>query len=117
MIEKRWQVSLSTKMEKIVEGKQKKKELPHYVVGALKTLMIDIEHYGPTLGFKSREWPHFGPLGNGVYHCHLLKSKAKENPSPKKEKGPCYVACWRVEDKKVKIVEVYYVGSHENAPY
>lgn len=117
MTEKRWQVTLSTKIEKAVGGKQKKKELPHYVVAALKTLIIDIECFGPALGLKCKNWAHFGPLGDGVYHCHLLKSKVERNLSLKKQKGPCYVACWRIENKKVKIVEVYYVGSHENAPY
>jgi hypothetical protein len=27
------------------------------------------------------------------------------------------VACWEVIDKKIQLVEVYYVGSREKAPY
>jgi len=51
--------------------------------------------------------PHFGRLKNWsgeVYHCHLNKGR------------PTYVAVWRVEAHTV-IVEVIYVGTHENAPY
>lgn len=78
---------------------------------------MEIECFGPTLGLNSKDWPHFGPLGKHAYHCHLTKSKSPENTTGKKGAEACYVACWRVEDKKVKIVEVYYVGTHENAPY
>lgn len=117
MIKKKWKVYLHTKIKKSVEGKHKKKALPTYVVEALEALQVDIECFGPTLGLNKQNWPHYSPLGNETYHCHLLKSKSEGSPSQKKEKGPCYVACWRVEDNKVKIVEVYYVGSHENAPY
>jgi hypothetical protein len=58
-----------------------------------------------------KNWPNFGPLykqkgvPDNAYHCHLKQGR------------PTYVACWKIEDKKVKIVEVYYVGTHENAPY
>jgi hypothetical protein len=38
-------------------------------------------------------------------HCHLIKGR------------PTYVACWEVKDPKNKILEVYYVGTHEKAPY
>lgn len=50
-------------------------------------------NYGPLLGQKSR------------YHCHLKKGR------------PTYVACWEVISTESKIAEVYYVGTHENAPY
>lgn len=37
-------------------------------------------------------------------HCHLQKG------------NPTYVCCWKVfEDTQT--IEVYYVGTHENAPY
>ncbi len=28
-----------------------------------------------------------------------------------------YVCCWEVIDKRMKITEIYYVGTHEKAPY
>lgn len=49
-------------------------------------------------------WPNYSKLGTMTYHCHLKKGR------------PTYVACWMV-DKKNKIIEVYYAGTHENAPY
>jgi len=41
----------------------------------------------------------------GCYHCHLKKGK------------PTYVAVWKVTDKKNRLVEVRYVGTHEKADY
>ena len=38
-------------------------------------------------------------------HCHLKKSR------------PTWVVCYSVIDKKTKLIEVYYVGTHEKAPY
>jgi hypothetical protein len=46
-------------------------------------------------------WPNFSKLSATSYHCHL---------------GYRHVACWRCERRAV-IVEVYYVGSREAAPY
>jgi hypothetical protein len=39
------------------------------------------------------------------YHCHLKAGR------------PTYVACWELIDKKIRILEVYYVGTREKAPY
>jgi hypothetical protein len=50
------------------------------------------------------DWPNFSKLSSGEYHCHIEKGR------------PTYVACWRV-DKFNKIIEVYYAGTHEKAPY
>ena len=52
-------------------------------------------------------WKNFGKLrGKGnCFHCHLKSGR------------PTYVACWEVIDKKIKIMEIYYVGTHEKAPY
>ncbi len=110
MTKKEWEVRLSRKLEKRLDKSNKKKALPHYVIEILEALIQDIECYGPNLGLSGKNWPHFGPLNGrdlplGSYHCHLKKGK------------PTYVACWYEENKKVKIVEVYYVGTHENAPY
>lgn len=48
-----------------------------------------------------REWAHFSKLGENEYHCHLSYK---------------WVACWRYEKESI-IIEVYYAGSRENAPY
>ncbi len=63
--------------------------------------MLDLRKNGPHLF----TWPNYGPLGAGCFHCHLRKGKST------------YVACWRVIDKQTKQIEVYYVGTHEGAPY
>ena len=44
---------------------------------------------------------NFSKLGENTFHCHLSYS---------------WVACWSQENEKV-IIEVYYVGSREKAPY
>ncbi len=68
---------------------------------AIDLLVMDLQKNGPQL----LEWPNFGSLEKDRFHCHLRKGK------------PTYVACWRVVDKHVKQMEVYYVGTHEGAPY
>ena len=40
-----------------------------------------------------------------IYHCHLNAGQ------------PRFVAVWEVLDKKIKLLEVQYVGTHENSPY
>ena len=72
---------------------------------ALRFLFEDLAAKGPIVP----EWPNYGKLhgakSKARYHCHLKKGK------------PTYVCCWEVTDKKRKIIEVYYVGTHEKAPY
>ena len=64
-------------------------------------LVLDLQKYGPL----QLSWPHFGALQAEHFHCHLRRGQ------------PTYVACWRTIDKQIKQIEVYYVGSHEGAPY
>lgn len=66
-------------------------------------LRHEIELLGP-VRFR---WKNFGKLKGEMdkYHCHLHSGR------------PTYVMCWKVVDKKLKIIEVYYVGTHEKAPY
>ena len=47
------------------------------------------------------ELPNFGKLNKDRYHCHLSRN---------------WVACW-IFEKDSNIIEVYYAGSRENAPY
>ncbi len=71
----------------------------------LRMLVRELASEGPALP----NWPHYGKLqskkNRDARHCHLKKGK------------PTYVCCWEVIDKKRKIIEVYYVGTHEKAPY
>lgn len=96
----KWKVSLSRWAGK------KAKLLPESVRLQINLLMREMEQFGPI----RKNWPNFSGLeGKGLpknaYHCHIKKGT------------PTYVACWSVEDKKIKIIEVFYVGTHENAPY
>lgn len=70
----------------------------------LYLLFKDFINKGPAVP----DWPNYGKLQGkkgDKRHCHLQKGK------------PTYVCCWEVIDKKQKIIEVYYVGTHEKAPY
>jgi hypothetical protein len=67
----------------------------------IDALVLDLQKYGPL----QSSWPHFGVLQVEHFHCHLRRGR------------PTYVACWRVVEKQVKQIEVYYVGTHEAAPY
>ncbi len=89
-------------------AKRKKEKLPSKIKEALAFLVRELEIAGPI----QKNWPNFGDLGKikkkippNAYHCHLKKGR------------PTYVACWSVEDKKLKIIEIFYVGTHEDAPY
>jgi hypothetical protein len=67
-------------------------------------LVADLEIRGPCPGDK---WSNYSKIvgSKEKHHCHLIKGR------------PTYVACWEVLDKKQRQIEVYYVGTHENAPY
>lgn len=90
-----WTVNLSRAAEK------QKEKLSKPIRQILFSLLSDIEDSGPFRG----DWPNYGKLSNGKHHCHLKKG------------NPTYVAVWEVQDKKIKLVEVQYVGTHEKAPY
>lgn len=90
-----WQVLLTNKANKSLS------RLPHNIQDIAARLFKELEKLGP----ERHNWKNYKPLSAVSYHCHLKKGK------------PTYVACWRVENKRIKIVEVYYVGTHEGAPY
>ena len=95
-----WDIKTSKKTAKQIE------KLPEKIKTQLRLLAKDLKHYGPIPGTG---WKNYGKLnGTGkrdLRHCHLSKGK------------PTYVSCWEVLDKKIKLIEVYYVGTHEKAPY
>ena len=90
-----WTVKLSRKAEK------QKAKLSKALRQILYALVYDIETKGAVRG----DWPNYGKLTDGKHHCHLRKG------------NPTYVAVWVELDKKIKLVEVVYVGTHEKAPY
>lgn len=96
-----WQVSLKGKVAKDLKNRRK---IPTEVESAIIVLVAELEVSGHAVN-----WPNYGKLkhqGKSIdrRHCHLQKGK------------PTWVACWEV-DKDNKRIEVYYVGTHEKAPY
>jgi hypothetical protein len=90
-----WQVILSTRAEKQIN------RLSVNVKTRLFYLLAEIERTGPIRG----NWPNYGKLDETRHHCHIRKGK------------PCFVAVWEVVDKKINLIEVRYVGTHEGARY
>lgn len=90
-----WTVDFTSKAAK------QRGKLPDKVRALLDLLSKQMEISGPI----RRDWKNFSKLTGDNYHCHLKKGH------------PTYVACWRVVDKKIQIIEVYYAGTHENASY
>jgi len=64
-------------------------------------LLKELKNQGP----YRANWPNYTKMTGDDYHCHLKKSRR-----------PTYVVCWQVYKIK-KLIEVYYAGTHENAPY
>ena len=96
----KWSIQISQKALKQI------KKLNEDVVFLLSLLVNDLEQYGP---FPGKAWRNYSKLkgrkNEDNRHCHLSKG------------NPTYVCCWEVVDKKIKLIEVYYVGTHEKAPY
>ena len=99
-IQPKWTVNLSTPASKMT------RKMPEKIVGLLNALIADIEERGPI----QKEWTDFSSLAKSkwvpenAYHCHLKNGR------------PTYVACWQASKERKKN-EVFYVGTHENAPY
>jgi hypothetical protein len=69
----------------------------------IDALVYDLRQNGPAM----KTWSNYSMIEKGsgsFHHCHLRKGK------------PTYVACWR-SDERVKLIEVFYVGTHEGAQY
>lgn len=87
-----WSVNFTAK------AKKQSDKLPKRERDILIALVQDLQLSGAVLS----DWPNYSKLGGNRYHCHLSYK---------------WVACWTIEDKKIKLIEIYYVGSRENAPY
>ena len=95
-----WNVDFSTKAGKQYLKLKRSGSRPS-INDVIDLLVLDLQRRGAQLP----DWPHFSSLEEGHFHCHLRRGK------------PTYVACWKIIDKKTKQIEVYYVGTHEGAPY
>ncbi len=87
-----WRVNVSKKAAKRV------KKLPKNVLDLFAALLLDLAKIGPI----QLEWPNYSKLTQGRYHCHLNYS---------------FVTVWEVVDSEIRVLEVTYVGSREDAPY
>ena len=90
-----WTVVIQKRARKQIQ------DLPQPVYDTLFLLVTDIQQSGPVQG----QWPNYSKLSDNRHHCHIKKGK------------PCYVVVWQVTDKKIKLIEVQYAGTHEKAPY
>ena len=94
-----WEVRIHRKAAKQMRS------LPVDVRAVLLLLMRDLAENGPC---PQANWKNYGKIKASAQdkrHCHILKGR------------PTYVCCWEVVDKTLKILEVYYAGTHEKAPY
>lgn len=87
-----WTVNFSSKAVKQA-GK-----LPQKERDLLALLIREMQLQGPV----RTNWKNYSKLGKDTHHCHLTYR---------------WVACWQVIDGTLKLIEVYYAGSRENAPY
>ncbi len=96
-----WEIYYTNKIRKCIE------KLPPAARSQAAFLIKEMEIHGP----YQKSWPHYSPLSKkpgileGSHHCHIKSGR------------PTYVVCWRIADKKFKKIEVFYVGTHEGAPY
>lgn len=92
-----WQIKAGSKAKKQIE------KLPKSVRDAFYLLLADLTAYGP----EATRWTNYGKIRGkeDMHHCHLNKGK------------PRYVAVWKVTDREIRLMEVRYVGTHENADY
>ena len=76
------------------------RKIPKPARYAFFTLIKEIEEKGPVRW----NWSNYGRLSKTKHHCHIKKGR------------PTYVVCWEEKNEEIEI-EVYYVGTHEKAPY
>lgn len=95
-----WEIRIKERVAKELKNRRK---IPIHVESAVIALIAELQKCGPAV-----KWPNYSKIKQGKNidrrHCHLQKGK------------PTWVACWEV-DKESKRIEVYYVGTHEKAPY
>jgi mRNA-degrading endonuclease RelE of RelBE toxin-antitoxin system len=87
----KYEIRIKRKLEKNLN------KMPLMVQKKFGRLVLDLRDKGPI----QLNWPNYSKLSQNEYHCHF---------------GYSWVACWKHE-KDTIIIEVYYVGSREKAPY
>ncbi len=101
----KWHVSLSRDAKKQYIKLERSGQKRPSIIDAIDALVIDLMINGPIL----TGWPNYGLIKLGkndtFHHCHLKKGR------------PTFVACWKVTDERGKKLELFYVGTHEGAPY
>ena len=95
----KWKIIVPTKVGKKIL------KLPKSVQATLLLLVRDLEQHGPSTGGGWKNYSKLYGTSGDKRHCHLSKGR------------PTYVCCWDVIDKNLRITEIYYVGTHEKAPY
>ena len=92
-----WSVKFSGEAVKSI------KTLPGKITERFYALVRDMRVNGP----YRNNWKNYGKFKGcqNIYHCHLNSGR------------PRYVVCWEVMDKNQRVIEVYYVGTHQKAPY
>ena len=96
----KWEVYLSNNAKKSHEKLKRNGQRPS-IASVLNLLLLELEMKGP----ERVNWPNYGKLSKDNYHCHLRKGR------------PTFVACWKILSEKSRQIEVFYVGTHEGAPY
>lgn len=91
----KWKITLSGRARKQLG------EIPITVRANLVALLKEMELLGPIRG----SWKNYSKLGRGLHHCHLKSGR------------PTYVACWRELNGNNREIEVFFIGTHERAPY
>jgi mRNA-degrading endonuclease RelE of RelBE toxin-antitoxin system len=86
-----YEVRIKRKLERALH------KLPADVQKLLYLLLADLKADGPI----QKSWSNFSSLGKDQYHCHLNYR---------------YVASWTCRKDEI-VIEVYYAGSREKAPY
>lgn len=75
--------------------------MPEDIQHRLQALVQDMAASGPIRG----NWKNYSKLSKAKHHCHLKAGR------------PTYVVCWETVESETRVMEVYYVGTHEGAPY
>ncbi len=90
-----WTVTITKKARK------QREKLPKDIQELFDTFLLNLRDFGA----YQPNWHNFGKLHKNKYHCHIKKG------------NPTYVVVWELVDKEIRLIEVNYVGTHENAPY
>lgn len=85
------------------QAKKADKNLSLDAAKAFVVLLKELKSLGP---YRS-DWHNYTKMNgrDDDFHCHLKKGR------------PTYVVCWAIRNKNQKLIEVYYAGTHEKAPY